>query len=282
MMDILVAYDGSKYGRWALEWAERLPLNASPRLKVVHVVDLQSVRAPCLVQPVIAGNQRFIREEIQRLEKNGERVLAEAHKSAIVAKLGGTIVTERGAVPQMILAHAPKRHGLVILGNRGLNALDRFMLGSVSMRVALHAPCPVLVIKKPPQAVRRILFATDGSKSSARALGFLINSILPHKTGKAPMEVTIVYAMPAEHSRLNCAVPEIDNAAHKLRVAGFKVSERIETGPPAPTILKVATTQRPDLIVMGAKGLGAVARFFLGSVSYQVLQHAASSVLIIK
>ena len=141
MMDITVAYDGSKYGQWALEWAGRLPLAAAPRLKVVL-------------------------------------------KSRI-------------------------------------NAKD-------------------------------------------------------------PIEVSIVYAMPFEHDRMKCAEPDLNKDAQQLRKAGFRVSEIIEPGEAAPTILKLAAKQKPDLIVMGAQGLGAVARFFLGSVSYQVLQHAASSVLIIK
>jgi nucleotide-binding universal stress UspA family protein len=34
-----------------------------------------------------------------------------------------------------------------MMGSQGLAALDRFMLGSVSMRVVQHANCAVLVIR---------------------------------------------------------------------------------------------------------------------------------------
>ncbi|MGH7146712.1 MAG: universal stress protein, partial [Nitrospiraceae bacterium] len=40
-----------------------------------------------------------------------------------------------------------------------------------------------------------------------------------------------------------------------------------------------AAQHHADLIVMGAKGLGAIARFLLGSVSTRVVQHASCSVL---
>ena len=143
MMNIVVGYDGSKYGKWALEWAGRLPLNASPKLTVVHVVDQQSVRAPCMFQPMVGGNQRLIREEIARLEQWGDRVVTEARQSGIVEQLSGKVVKKRGSIPDVILSEVPKRQGLVVLGSRGLDALDRFMLGSTSMRAALHAPCPV-------------------------------------------------------------------------------------------------------------------------------------------
>jgi nucleotide-binding universal stress UspA family protein len=44
----------------------------------------------------------------------------------------------------------------------------------------------------------------------------------------------------------------------------------------------VASKHQADLIVMGAKGLGAVDRFLLGSVSMRVVQHANCSVLIVR
>jgi nucleotide-binding universal stress UspA family protein len=46
--------------------------------------------------------------------------------------------------------------------------------------------------------------------------------------------------------------------------------------------MKVAAKQHADLIVMGAKGLGAIDRFLLGSVSTRVVQHANCSVLVVR
>jgi nucleotide-binding universal stress UspA family protein len=46
--------------------------------------------------------------------------------------------------------------------------------------------------------------------------------------------------------------------------------------------MKGASKHRADLIVMGAKGLGAIARFLLGSVSTRVVQHANCSVLVVR
>ena len=46
--------------------------------------------------------------------------------------------------------------------------------------------------------------------------------------------------------------------------------------------MKVAERHKADLIICGAKGLGAVARFLLGSVSTKLVQHSECSVLIVR
>jgi nucleotide-binding universal stress UspA family protein len=36
---------------------------------------------------------------------------------------------------------------LIVIGNRGMSGVGRFLVGSVSDRVVHHAPCSVLVVK---------------------------------------------------------------------------------------------------------------------------------------
>ena len=57
-MNVLVATDGSEYGRWELNWVAKLPLVEPPRVTVLHVVDISALRAPFpfLSQPVVAGS----------------------------------------------------------------------------------------------------------------------------------------------------------------------------------------------------------------------------------
>jgi Universal stress protein family len=45
-MNVLVATDGSEYGRWALNWVAKLPFVEPPRVTVLHVVDISALRAP--------------------------------------------------------------------------------------------------------------------------------------------------------------------------------------------------------------------------------------------
>jgi nucleotide-binding universal stress UspA family protein len=46
--------------------------------------------------------------------------------------------------------------------------------------------------------------------------------------------------------------------------------------------MKVVNIEQPDLIVMGAKGRTAVARFLQGSVSLKLVQQPACSVLVVR
>ena len=169
-MNVLVATDGSKHGGWGLNWVATLPFVKPPRVTVLHVLDIAALRAPFLSQPVMAGTERYFQEEIRRLETRASKTLKEAAEELAAVKLKGTVRKEQGAVAPTILKQAPKRDGLLVVGSQGLDALDRFMLGSVSTKLIHHATCPVLVVKSEAVPLKRIVLAVDGSPASAKAL----------------------------------------------------------------------------------------------------------------
>lgn len=74
----------------------------------------------------------------------------------------------------------------------------------------------------------------------------------------------------------------LEQSAQKLIKAGFIVKTLCQVGIPAEKIMKVASKQHADLIVLGAKGLGAIDRFLLGSVSTRVVQHANGAMLVVR
>ncbi|HET6674631.1 MAG TPA: universal stress protein [Nitrospiraceae bacterium] len=286
-MNILVAHDGSKHGKWAMEWLGRLPLAAQPAVTVLHVVDVASLRAPFMAQPVVWANERVVQDEIKRLEARAKKTMAEAKKFMTATKLKGKVIKTQGPIGTTILDKAPKRDGLVMLGSRGLDLLDRFMLGSVSTQVTLHAPCSVLVVKEEPRPLNRIVFATDGSKAADKGLQFLLTKLTPDiagQSGKNPIEIVLVHAVPY----LN--YPElketgnhlVEQNAEKLIKAGYVVDGVVRLGKPADEILTIASRKKADLIITGAKGLGAIARFLLGSVSTRIVQHSSCSVLVVR
>jgi nucleotide-binding universal stress UspA family protein len=287
-MNVLVATDGSRYGGWGLNWVATLPFVKQPRVTVLHVLDIAALRAPFLSQPVMAGTERYFQEEIQRMETRSSKVLKEATEELTALKLKGRVRKEQGAVALTILKHAPKRDGLLVVGSQGLDALDRFMLGSVSTNLIHHATCPVLVVKGEATPLRRIVLATDGSNASAKALAFVLAKLQPDrwagKGGHLPIHVSVVYVMPpVKYLGVEEANRKLlEQSVQKLIKAGFTAEPLCKFGKPAEEILKVASTQHADLIMMGAKGLGAVARFLLGSVSTRVVQQANRTVLVVR
>jgi nucleotide-binding universal stress UspA family protein len=56
----------------------------------------------------------------------------------------------------------------------------------------------------------------------------------------------------------------------------------VKLGHPADEVIKMADRHKADLMVTGAKGLGAIARFFLGSVSTKLIQHSSCSMLVVR
>ncbi len=280
-MKVLVATDGSKYGRWAIGWLEALPLAQKPQVTVLHVIDLAALRAPFMVQPVIVGTERYLRAEINRLEAQAKKTKQEA--ASLLASLGlkGRALVERGAVAATIVKRAGRGTKLLAIGSRGLDALDRFMLGSVSTQVVHHAPSSVLVVKEEPRPLARLVLAVDGSKASDKAMRFLLRSMAPADPQR--VTVTVVHAMPyLKYPEVREGGKRIvQRTADKFVRAGYSVEEAPRLGKPADEILAVAKQHKADLIVTGAKGLGAVSRFLLGSVSTKVLQESPCSVLIV-
>ncbi len=286
-MDVIVPVDGSKYSQWALDWAAQLPFSSSTKVKALHVVDLVSLRAPLTPHPVIVWNEAIIQAETKRLAAEGKRIAAETKERLATQKLKAKVVVEQGAPGATILKYA-KKNSLIVMGSRGLSALDRFILGSVSSKVVHHAACSVLVVKQPARPLQRILFATDGSRESGRVISFLQKHFLPLRMREqgpaAGVEVLVMHVMPflryPELKETGRSI--VAHTAKRLQKAGFRTEEVPRVGDPADEIITYAEQREVDLIVSGGRGLGAVARFFLGSTSSKILHHSHCSVLIVR
>jgi len=285
-MNVLVATDGSKYGRWGLNWVAQLPFMGPVKVTVLHVLDLRAIQPPYLSQ---AGTKRYLQKEIQRMEARSAKTLKEATQQMAALKLKGTARKEQGPVAPVILKRAPKPDGLLVVGSQGLDALDRFMLGSVSTKLIQHATCPVLVVKNEAAPLRRIALATDGSDASVKALRFVLTTFRPDRStgkgGRVPIHVSVIHVMPflIRYPELKEAGRRlVEQSVRKLVKAGFTAEPVCQLGKPAEEIMKVASKHQADLIVMGAKGLGAIARFLIGSVSTRVVQHSSCSVLVVR
>ena len=134
----------------------------------------------------------------------------------------------------------------------------------------------------------RVLLATDGSNDAKAAARWLRS--LPLPANREVMVVTVV-----NPPRIALAVNELGDlhgalVAEARRLADNTAAElmttravgRVVEGDPRHEILAAARQWSADLIVLGARGRGAVARFLLGSVSIDVARHAESPVLVCK
>jgi nucleotide-binding universal stress UspA family protein len=57
-------------------------------------------------------------------------------------------VLKEGKVADQIVKYAKKGNfKLIVVGSKGLGAVSRLFLGSVSTKLAQHSPCSVLIVK---------------------------------------------------------------------------------------------------------------------------------------
>jgi nucleotide-binding universal stress UspA family protein len=134
-MKILVAYDGSESAKRALDHAAGLSQNGSSVSVISVAEELPQIgrAAAMLVPEEDAERRRELLEAKAALEERG-----------IDAKL----VERVGDPAARIIDEVEREHAdLVVVGSRGLNTAQRWLLGSVSTKVVQHAPCDVFVVR---------------------------------------------------------------------------------------------------------------------------------------
>ncbi len=142
--------------------------------------------------------------------------------------------------------------------------------------------------------MKKIVFPIDGSHYSKKALRYAEDMNL--LIGSEIHLITVVqmgYAAKNTGGEVNFYPEHVvhprEDAENHLRDAkalfesmNIEVKSSILMGDPAQMIIKYADEIAADLIVIGNRGLGAISRAFLGSVSHKVLHQARRSVLIVK
>src|SRR3954453_22446215 len=137
---IVVAVDGSKEAQYAfrksIDVAKR---NEDSILNIVNVIDTRLFEA---------YDRSIVEQAQQRSEEllNGYKAQAEAEGVENVK-----VVIEYGA-PKVIITKdiaSSVEADLIICGATGVNAVERFLIGSVSGSIVRTANCDVLVIRTP-------------------------------------------------------------------------------------------------------------------------------------
>jgi nucleotide-binding universal stress UspA family protein len=132
----------------------------------------------------------------------------------------------------------------------------------------------------------RILIAYDGSHVSRRALDRVTTYM---KTAEVAV-VTVARPIYRDPRYTGYADPKDEEEQRQLLFAAREVLERAGIAPtgfapigdPPHEILGAAKAFGAELIVIGARSVGTIGRFVLGSVSTKVMHEADCDVLIVK
>jgi nucleotide-binding universal stress UspA family protein len=144
--------------------------------------------------------------------------------------------------------------------------------------------------------ISRILYATDYSKASERALDeaiylvkqnnaellvvHVIEPITPYVTGEDYGSAELY--MRLEDTAKKDAQTSMKKLVDKIQKAKIKVKSLLLRGTAHDQIVKAARSKRADMIVIGTHGRTGLAKLFMGSVAGKVVSMARCPVLTVR
>ncbi|MDR4493887.1 MAG: universal stress protein [Nitrospirales bacterium] len=287
-MKIIIAIDGSSFSTFALHTLAHF---APPEECIlVHALAL-----PDLNYPLITPN---VREEAQRtitaqLRGEGEELLKQAERLVPSDFSKVEKIHQIGHPVDVILETARSSHAnLILVGARGLGQIQELILGSISHRIVLHAPCPTLVVKTPSTQIQKILLPIEGEEDAGMAVQFLelrpfrhavdiqVFSVWPQPQLAWPTTVGLSKMM--EVQALENAQAKLEGVTQRLLKMNYSCHSQVGIGNPASAILDQAKAFQPDLIMMGTHSRGGLSRFLMGSVSHALLHQTDYPILLVR
>jgi len=282
---VIVGVDGSQSSKAAIAWAAREAALHTVPLTLVHV----------LQPPAMIGwtDPLALPGYAQWQETRGLDVLQEATQvaEAAAADVGRVDIDSETltgpAIPTLI--DLTEDAHLMVVGCRGLKAIGRTLLGSVSSALVHHAQCPVAVIHEgeSPAATAPVVVGIDGSSVSEKAVAVAFD-----EASRRGVDLVAVHAWsdPGVLDFPGFDFAPFQQAAHEVlaeRLAGWQerypdvqVERVVAFDRPAPQLL--LQSQRAQLVVVGSHGRGGFAGMLLGSVSTAVVNSAKVPVMVVR
>ena len=291
-MRILYAMDGSPQSRHV----EALAASLFDRERVQ--IDVFTVELEIPVDAVMAG-AGYQMSGLDVPVFNVETVAKEAAERLADEGFATSWGSAKGTPADEILSRVTgDPYDLVVMGGSHTTWMGNFLLGSVSMHVLHESPISLLIAHAPPTGSGKVLVGVDGSKGNFAALR-VITDVLDRS--RCAIELSTVVnrqwvpaAVPqagfyvgqvtdeerlGEERRIEQGQELVERCAASLRQEGFGVQAMVLIGKPGPELLKEADNIGADLVVVGSRGLGAMRRTLLGSVSDQVVRHAPATLV---
>jgi nucleotide-binding universal stress UspA family protein len=280
---VIVGIDGSETSLAALRWAA---LDAVRRAAALSVLSAYT--------GVISGMRPMVSPELERAQQTrAEQTVQEALATA--REVGPGLAIDGRSVlgdPAGVLLEAARSASCLVVGGHGRGRLAGLLAGSVSQQVALHAQCPVAVVRgRTDVADGPVVVGVDGSASSHLAVDLAFE-----QAAARGCAVTIVFAYeppPLPLAGLEAGVPVYDDERLRAGIGrdfgqavarwrdqhpAVQVEQNLATGQ-AGSIL-VELSHEAQLVVVGSRGRGGFTGLLLGSVGLHLLHQADCPVLI--
>lgn len=280
---VVVGVDGSSTSDLALGWAIE---EATRRKRPLHIIHAFSYGYPM----TDLGMGYAI---------NGLRQLADSIRKDAVTRAHRTnpelVITwgEPACRPAPVLVDASETADTVVVGARGMSAARGVFMGSVSVQVAAHARCPVVIVHDTPtpEPGSPVVVGVDGSEVSSSAIAYAYEQASSRGVG-----LTVVHAWWLDHVEDAGAsaiwtvdwqtFAEEEKALVAESLAGWQekypdVAVRRHSVRGLPVEALIRQSQNACLVVVGTRGRGGFGGLLLGSVSQGVMHRAKCPVAIV-
>jgi nucleotide-binding universal stress UspA family protein len=276
---IVVGTDGSKEALRAVEW--------SAREAVLRGAPLRIVSAGELLPRMAASRGTSEYDTVSDvLRENRDQALSSAAELAGEAAAGLLIDTDKLAgSPALAVAESGNGALMLVVGSRGRGAFTALVLGSVSRYAAIHASCPVVVVREETTAAnKQVGVGIRDQETSSAALEFAFEEAALRKAS-----VVAVHAWHTPESDISRAGPppagpeaavmqaassrELDKllAGWREKYPDVPVSQDVVHGHPGRAL--VGLSARADLVVIGRRSSRSGVHG-PGTVMHAVLNHA--------
>ncbi|MGC5233450.1 universal stress protein [Streptomyces albogriseolus] len=282
---MVVGVDGSEPSLRAVDWAADEAVLREVSLRVVYAFLWDRYEGAALARDVGRPSGPPSPREIAdagarraRARRRGLRVTAD-------------VVPEE---PEHALVREGRHAAALVVGTRGRSGLAELLLGSVSLAVAAHAGCPVVVLRgshdnqaAPPVHGRVVVGVGEDVEASAavrfaveeaRRRGVALEAV---RAWRCPVRESADHPLTyGESARLHekRAAEELDTALRHVP-SDLRVYRRTVEGYARGVLLEAS--YRADLLVVGARRGDGHVGLQLGRVAHGLLHHSACPVVVV-
>jgi nucleotide-binding universal stress UspA family protein len=281
---IVVGTDGSKESSRAVEWAAREAVLRGAPLRIVSAAALL---------PRMIGSQGTSEYDTvaDLLRQDRDRALTAAAERATETSPGLLIDTDQlTGQPAEAVTESGNGALMLVVGSRGVGAFTALVLGSVSRYAAIHASCPVVVVRDETTAThKQVGVGVSDPETSAAALEFAFEEATLRKASVMAVHAWHTPQFDISRAGHAPAVPAADvleaAAARQLeallnswreKYPDVQVSQDVVHGHPGRAL--VGLSARADLVVIGRRSTHA-GQHGPGTVTHAVLNHAHGPVV---
>jgi nucleotide-binding universal stress UspA family protein len=285
---VVVGVDGSTSALRAVRWGAAEAARRQEALRLVTAFGWVVHHLPA--RPGIEDSYR------DTLLARAREHLAEAGRVAEREGAGIEIETQliEGS-PIQVLGSEADRAQLLVLGDRGLTRVEGLLVGSVTIGLATHAACPVVVVRgderDPSEAASLpVLVGVDGSSTSDAAIGFAIEAAASRGVSLVALHTWSDMMFDPSLAGVVADWDVVERAERRVlseQVGGWAakfpdtpVELLVRRDQPAHSLL--AETARAQLVVVGCRGHGQFVGMVLGSVSNALMHRAPCPVAVVR